>query len=57
MNSNSRTDPGTSRPDYSEEAPVPVRNGDAGNLAAMLLGLPSIDGSMINSAQDLKVGE
>lgn len=54
INSNSRKDPGGERPDFNE-ARQPIRNGDAANLALMLLGLPAVAGSSINSSQDLAV--
>jgi hypothetical protein len=54
MNATTRRTPGESRPTFDE--PVqPVRNGEVGNLALSLLGLPPIPGSTINSKQDLKV--
>lgn len=55
LNTGTRHSPGEGRPQYSE--PVqPVRNGDLGNLALSLLGLPPIPGSMINVKQDLQAG-
>jgi len=54
MNKLTRVDPGKRNPAY-EEAGQPVRNGDAGNLALSLLGLPAIPDSMINAKQDLSV--
>jgi hypothetical protein len=54
MNADSRTDPGTSRPDYST-AGQPIRNVDTANLALSLLGLGPIPGSLANAKQDLRV--
>jgi hypothetical protein len=41
-----RVDPGTGRPDY-DAAGQPFRNGDTGNLALAILGLPPVPGSTI----------
>ncbi len=54
LNPNSRRDPGESRPEYAPTG-QPIRNGDGGNLALKLLGLPPIPGSSINNKQDLSV--
>ncbi len=55
LNAQSRKDPGTGRPDYGE-SPQPIRNGDGGNLALSLLGLPAIPDSLIDAQEDLAVG-
>ena len=48
-----RTDPGTNRPSYSA-VPQPLRDGDSGNLALALLGLPLIPGStLVPEVKDL----
>jgi hypothetical protein len=52
LNPDTRLDPGTNRPTYSE--PVqPIRNGDAANVALKLLQLGPVPGSTIGAAQDL----
>lgn len=56
LNPSTRRDPGSERPDYNSR-PQPIRNGDAANLAMAFLGLPSVPGSTINVAQDLRVRE
>lgn len=54
LNPGRRLDPGAGIPAMSE--PVqPIRNGDAGNLALQLLGLPPIPDSTINAGHDLAV--
>ncbi len=55
LNPSSRQNPGSSRPDY-DVRPQPLRNGDTGNLTLRLLGLASVPGSTLNSAQDLVAG-
>jgi hypothetical protein len=56
LNSATRLDPLTGRPLYSA-MPQPIRNADGANLALDLLGLGSIDGSTVNSLQNLAVPE
>ena len=52
INKTSRQDPVLTQPAYADPH-QPIRNGDMGNLALHLLGLPAIPGSAINVSQDL----
>jgi hypothetical protein len=56
FNIGARTNPGTTRPDYTA-ASQPIRNGDSGNLAVFLLGLDAIPGSFINPYHDLRLAK
>lgn len=54
LNALARRDPGLKQPPMNAPGAPPIRNGDSGNLALALLGLPAIPGSTINAAQDLR---
>ncbi len=49
LNRGTRQEPGDLNP---AEGMPPIRNGEAGNLALQLLGLPAIPGSIFNARQD-----
>ncbi len=55
INAETRKDPGEVNPPYGADDLPPIRNGDGGNLALKLLGLPQIKGSTINAKGDLHV--
>jgi predicted AlkP superfamily pyrophosphatase or phosphodiesterase len=55
LNTATRADPGLKQVPRDFTGTPPVRNGDAGNLALALLGLPPVPGSTIGAKQDLKV--
>ena len=55
LNTATRADPGLKQVPRDYTGLMPVRNGDAGNLALALLGLPPVPGSTIGAKQDLKV--
>ncbi len=55
LNLATRADPGLTQPPRDFTGKPPIRNGDAGNLALGLLGLPAVPGSTIGARQDLVV--
>ncbi len=55
LNAATRADPGITQPAYDFAGKPPIRNGDAGNLALSLLGLPAVPGSVIGAKQDLVI--
>lgn len=54
LNRGHRRNPGRSQPSYAATR-QPVRNGDVGNLALDLLGLPALTGSQLDADQRLTV--
>ena len=68
LNATTRKDPGIAQPKIASDEGgkstavagagrtlPPIRNGDTGNLALSLLGLPAVPGSTLNAAQDLRI--
>jgi hypothetical protein len=53
LNGANTVDPGTNRIDYALTVPQPIRNGDAGNCALRLLGLPAIPGSSLDHLRSM----
>jgi len=45
------TNPGTTRPDHTDQANQPIRNGDTTNLVLSMLGLSAVPGSAYNADQ------
>lgn len=61
LNATTRADPGLKQPPIAIDAAgansttlPPIRNGEAGNVALALLGLPAIPDSVLNEKQDLR---
>lgn len=55
LNAATRADPGLTQPPRDFAGKPPIRNGDAGNLALELVGLPAVPGSTIGAKQDLVI--
>lgn len=53
LNAATRKDPSIQNPPIGAPGLPPVRNGEAGNVALQLLGLPAIPGSLLDAKQDL----
>ncbi len=49
LNAPQAASPGQSQPPYATAAGQPIRNGDSGNCAMQLLGLPAIPGTHLNA--------
>lgn len=55
INTGVRAKPGPKEQPDADSTPPPIRNGDIGNLALQLLGLPPIPGSLHNGSHDLRI--